>query len=70
MADKVSAICGDNVSVIRNGQMMIVSFVGANEIEQLQKAIDGYLNTRADAPRWMFDLSDALNPIPVPQRRI
>lgn len=65
--EKVSAICGDNVGLIRNGELMVLSFVGSQQIRELQKALDGYLNTRSDAPRWMYDLSDALNPVPVPK---
>ena len=34
---------------------------------EFHAAIHGYLNTRADAPRWLFDLCDSIDPNPVPK---
>jgi len=46
-----------------------LNIFGADHVAMIHKAIDAYLNTRCEAPIWLFDLSDALNPVKVPARR-
>jgi len=46
-----------------------LNIFGADHVAMIHKAIDAYLNTRCEAPKWLFDLSDELNPVEVPARR-
>lgn len=59
---------GENVALDRIDSMMQLSILGDKEIEELHKAIDAYLNTRCESPQWLWALSDALNPVSVPER--
>jgi len=52
-----------------DGTPVHLNIFGADHVAMIHKAIDAYLNTRCDAPKWLFDLSDELNPVKVPERR-
>jgi len=45
-----------------------LTLMSHEKIALFQKVVDAYLNTRANAPDWLFTLSDSLNPEPVPAR--
>ena len=68
MTKQTTAIFG-NVSVQRLGDLLSLQVLGAEEIATIHKVVDVYLNTRPEAPKWLFDLSDTLNPVKVPARR-
>jgi len=59
-----------NVAIgLIGGAPVHLSVFGSDQVATIQKVIDVYLNTRPEAPKWLFDLSDALNPVKVPERR-
>jgi hypothetical protein len=48
---------------------MNLAMLGEKQIAEFHEALDAYLNCRPEAPRWLFELSDAINPVPVPPAR-
>jgi len=66
--NRLHTLCGDHVTVTRSGGLLTLSMIGDEQINLLQKVIDSHLNTRADAPSWLWALSDAINPVTVPIR--
>jgi hypothetical protein len=58
-----------NVLVTRVGDILSLTVVGKVEIDQLQRCIDAYLNTKPESIGWLWQLSDALNPVAVPERQ-
>lgn len=59
----------DDVTLTRAGEALSINIMSTEKINLLQRVIDRYLNTHAEADKWLFDLSDALNPVPVPARQ-
>lgn len=43
---------------------IILDINKAESLEEFVALLNGYLNTRPEAPRWMFDLVDALQQMP------
>ncbi len=36
---------------------------GEETVAQFSKTLTGYLNTRPDAPKWLFELADQIDPV-------
>ena len=59
----------NGVNIVRVDDVMQLQIVGPERMEEFHAMIDGYLNCRPEAPRWLFEMSDAINPVPIPERR-
>ena len=67
--NKIHAKLREDILITRVDNALCQSLLSYAAIGQLHAAIDAYLNTRPEAPRWLLSLSDALNENEVPARR-
>jgi hypothetical protein len=65
---RLHTLCGDHVTVTRIGGLLTLSMIGDEQINLLQRVLDAYLNTKPESVAWLWTLSDALNPVSVPER--
>lgn len=59
---------GPHVELSKDGKHFQLTVTDEQESAEFHAMMDGYLNCRPEAPKWLFELSDAINPVPIPER--